>query len=141
MEAIRRDTPALVAEAQYRAIDILSKGDTPIKLYKMCMEAMKLYDEVATKIMEGDVEPSKLVITRRVGRDWWMYRAKGPAIYAAKAIKAREGEVVKYIVNNGRGYPVEMGYRGYDKEYYLKLLNRSKEPIKFILASSMKYIS
>jgi DNA polymerase I len=134
IEAIRRDTPPFIAETQYKALKLLSLGNTPEALYKQCLEALKLYREAADKLIDGDVEPGKLVITRRVGRNWWEYRGKGPAIYAAKKIKAKEGDVIKYIVYNGEGYPVEKNFRGYDVKYYLDALARSRAPIDFIIS-------
>lgn len=132
LEAVRRDYPEIVRETQLKALKILSKAKNMNELKDYVDKAIKVYLSVAEKILDGNVDPEKLIIAKRVNKNWWMYRTKSPAIYAAKLIKAKHGEIVRYIVYGNRGIPVEKGFFGYDPIYYKNMLIRSIKPILYV---------
>jgi DNA polymerase elongation subunit (family B) len=138
IELRRRDCPSFVKAFQRRLIEILFDADDAREVMeRQVAEAKAFVHATYQRIREGGVDPSTLVISKRVRRDVNAYTAMFPHVVAAKHL-TRHGkrlddfETVGFIYTNAahrnpmrRVLPAGMlgdGGRSYDRAKYGQLL-------------------
>ncbi|HDD72678.1 MAG TPA: DNA polymerase elongation subunit, partial [Candidatus Aenigmarchaeota archaeon] len=128
IETVRRDWCELVGDTMKNIIDIiLKKNDVK--------GAMKYFNEIVKKLVRGDIDIQKLVITKTMTKTPKTYAGMQPHIELVKKIQARNpgeapgiGDRVGYVIIKGLGllskraedpnYVIEKGLE-IDSRYYI----------------------
>jgi DNA polymerase I len=117
--AVRRDTPPLLKEFQWKLMEVLAKQD-PESIRDACSELRTIYNEYANRIIKGKPSPRSLVIRRRISSPTWRFNQR-----ILQASTTRTGGMVEYIVAPGK-IPVDPNlFNGsLDRRFYLRMLTR-----------------
>lgn len=123
----RRDTPIFIKELQDEILTILSDADDIDEFIELLEEAYSRVDKYRKMVISHSIDPYKLVITRRVGKDINRYISRQPHIKAAEKLGIENPYIVKYIVALEGYIPIErwdIKY-SYDINYYLDLIDKA----------------
>ncbi len=138
IELRRRDCPEFLKEFQRRLIEILFNADDCQGVVEnQVAEAKAFVHDTYRRITRGDIDPARLVVSKRVRRNVNSYKAMLPHVVAARHL-ARQGKkleeyaIVDFIYTNSehsnplrRVLPTDMmgdGCNYYDREKYGKLV-------------------
>lgn len=133
MECIKRDNIEIANEYQKRVIDEIF-GDIPREI----MEAKIVH--MRQSILEGSIDPKKLAVTKKLGKDADLYRKEDRAdgspgvlplwVRVSKSVKkntkenktdiTKKGSIIQYIHTNGSSEAIHISeFTGeYDREHY-----------------------
>jgi DNA polymerase I len=152
IELRRRDCPQFLKRFQERLIEILFKAKNGNDVVERIGEAEAFTQAIRRRIIEGDVDPSELSVSKHLRKDPNAYRSMLPHVVAAKHLarggkRLEEYTSIDFVYMNAdhsnpmrRVMPSLMmdGQRGhYDKERYANLvLDVAKTILKPLEASS-----
>ena len=139
----RSDTPALVAEAQQRMVDVLAEADDLAGFAARIPRVLEVLVEYAWRLREGQVRLEELTIKRTVSKEACEYKTNSQVGLASRQMAAcgaavHPGERVRYVVSDAHAGDVEGRVRvsplltpdtPYDTEQYLELLCRAAETL------------
>jgi DNA polymerase II len=139
----RSDTPALVAEAQQRMVDVLAEADDLAGFAARIPRVLEVLVEYAWRLREGQVRLEELTIKRTVSKEAGEYKTNSQVGLASRQMAAcgaavHPGERVRYVVSDAHAGNVEERVRvsplltpdtPYDTEQYLELLCRAAETL------------
>jgi DNA polymerase I len=141
IETVRRDWCGLVSETMKEVIEIILKKDDS-------KGALVYFRDVITKLLKGEIDMDKLVITKTITKAPERYAGIQPHIELAKKIQARSpteapgvGDRIGYVITKGTGllstrtedpgYVAEKGLE-IDSKYYIE--NQLLPPLERIFA-------
>ncbi len=124
LEAVSDSAPLVLREAQLEALKTLAAASNKEEFFQALNRTLQEINKWIVKIREGAIPPHYLVITRKLRKK--EYVSKQPHVKVAMKAKAKAGATVRYIVA-AQPYPVETGYAGYSRNYYIEMLVRTKD--------------
>nr|MDO8100752.1 DNA polymerase domain-containing protein [Candidatus Njordarchaeota archaeon] len=141
LEVRKHDTPPLIYNAQMDMIKALSCASNCEEFIEAIPKAQQVLHDYIKRILEGDVDPVDLVITRNLSRSPSEYSVMTRQAATAEQLKSfgvnlQAGQRTKFILLNSsarnpvrRVLAAELLKRGsktfYDKGEYVKLLQRA----------------
>jgi DNA polymerase elongation subunit (family B) len=134
IELRRHDTPSYINTMQKNMINAMFDASDASHVYsKGVPAALDIADEALKNIKLGRVNPSELIISKRLRKDLSEYRSRQPHIVAA--MLGTDIEMSQYILVNSdnpnpymRVMPAEhldSSHRAYDKKKYAELVRRA----------------
>jgi DNA polymerase elongation subunit (family B) len=143
LELRQRNTPVLFAEFQKDVLKVFSKAGNKTELHELLPGAIDVVKEYAARILDGECDPSDLVITTRVSRTLERYKVFNDQVAALElmrreGVEVNPGESVRYIILDhsskkpeGRVKIAELVNENekYDRHRYFELLLRTGESI------------
>ncbi|MFP3951285.1 MAG: DNA polymerase domain-containing protein [Candidatus Bathyarchaeia archaeon] len=135
LELRRRDTPPYIKDLQEEMIRTLLDADNAYQvLNQQLEEAISLAEEAYNNILYGSVDPSRLVISKRLRRKVEEYKSRQPHIVAAMLNQGNESEASYVFVNTERENPfkrvmpasrIDEGHKAYDRGKYAERVRRA----------------
>ena len=121
-ETVRGDWSLIARETQKRVIEIILKENSFEK-------ALNYARNIIKEVQEGKIDMKKLIIKNQLKMDIERYKNIGPHVAVAKLMRGkgvniREGSVIKFIINSGKGLirdraKIPNDAKDYDKDYYI----------------------
>ena len=107
IEAVRRDTPPLVGEAQMDMIRVLSRASSSQAFTKTIPEAVEVLTGYVDKLRKGDVDVQDLIIAKQLSMDPSRYAHDVFQAIAAKqlmreGIEVNAGQRVHYVITDAQ---------------------------------------
>ena len=135
IELRRHDTPPYIKNMQRKMMESLFEGkNSETVINEGISRALKIANRAIREVKMRRVDPRELVISKRLRKDLYEYRAHQPHIVAAMLGKD-EGENSDYILLNTkrknpylRVMPVSLLHgkkKGYDKKKYAEMTRRA----------------
>ena len=135
IELIRRDTPGIVKEIQEKILRMFADASNEEDIARISEEVMHMVRRYLEDIRRGDIEPSRLIITRRLSKEMYEYIARQPHVEAGRKLGIERPYIVRYIITSSGAIPVEKWREGmgYDIRYYVKLVRDSLKTFEMLL--------
>ncbi len=128
INAVRKNVPDIIKEAELNALEILKNAKNEKEFFELLSKAREEYNKIREELINNDIKEELLIINKSVN-----------SIKDTQQIKASSylyglSDSISYIIDyNGKPIPVDF-YRGkYNKEYYLKYLERSEIEMPWVL--------
>jgi DNA polymerase-2 len=141
LEVRKHDTPPLIYNAQMDMIKALSRASNCEEFIEAIPKARQVLNDYIKRVLEGNVDPVDLVITRNLSRSPSEYSVMTRQAVAAEQLKSfgvnlQAGQRTKFILlNSGARNPVRRILAAglsdrdsktfYNKREYVKLLQRA----------------
>jgi DNA polymerase I len=133
IEARQRSTPPFIESVQRELIRVVDREQTPQAVARRLARPL-------SRLRRGDVEPTELVITKRVSKSLDQYTQRTQTVAALRradhlGLDRHPGEDVEYVVvddDRRSRERVQLAHEvlsGYDGEYYCELALRAAESV------------
>jgi DNA polymerase elongation subunit (family B) len=102
LEVRRRDTPPFVYDAQTRMLQVLAEAKNSKEFLEKIPDALKVLRDYREKLLNGDVSPWDLIITKHLSKEPKNYKQMVSQVIAAKQLikegaEVQAGKNVKFL--------------------------------------------
>ncbi|AFZ70815.1 DNA polymerase elongation subunit (family B) [Caldisphaera lagunensis DSM 15908] len=127
INAIRKNVPDIIKEAELNALEILKNAKNEKEFFELLGKAREAYNKIKEKLINNDIKDELLIINKNVN-----------SIKKTQQVKASSylyglSDSISYIINyDGKPIPIDFYTGSYNKEYYLKYLERSENEMPWV---------